>query len=164
MLNQQASAEVTTTRDGLANDAKAFEAQKASLPVTQQQQKDLELNQRADGLRQLAQTRQQELEITKQKAIGRLMDESAPLYALVAHERNCAVVLGESGLIDISPTMDITPVVVQRLDAKVTEIAFERANLQQEIAAAQAAQGRGPTAGAAPAAARPASTPARPRR
>lgn len=169
MLGQQANAEVASTRDSLGNDIKAYEGQKASLPVQQQQQKELELTQRRDSLGQLYQTRQQEIEITQQKAIGRFMDEVNPLYGLVAHERNCSIVLRENAAYDAAASMDITPAIVQRLDAKITEFAFDRANLQQEIAAAQAAQGGRVAAPAAgqPATARPASTgaaPARPRR
>jgi Skp family chaperone for outer membrane proteins len=164
MLGQQANAEITTTRDGWNNDVKAYEGQKASLPVPQQQQKELELSQRRDGLGQLLQTRQQEIQITREKALARLGDEMQPLFGLVAKERNCSIVLGEAAVIDVSPAMDITPAIIQRLDAKITEFAFVRANLQDEIAAAQARQGGAPAAGAAPAQARPASTPARPRR
>lgn len=155
MLGQQAGAELNTTGTALDNDIKAYSAQKASLPVTDQQKKELELGQRREALQQLAQTRQQEIDITRQKALGRLGEEMNPLFDLVAKERNCSIVLSEAAVLDVAPAMDITPAIAQRLDAKITEFAFDRANLQQEIAAAQAAQGRGPGAAAQPASTAP---------
>jgi Skp family chaperone for outer membrane proteins len=161
-LEQQANAELNATRTSLVNDANALKAQQPTLNQQQLEQKQLELQQRDRALQQLIEKRNQELQITEQKAFARWMTETAPLFELTARERNCSLVFDGGGVYAVAPAMDMTRDVVQKLDAKITEFTFERANYEQELAALQAAQGAqaGATPGATPA--RPAATPARP--
>jgi outer membrane protein len=161
-LMVQTRAELKATADALQNDAKVFQTSSASLPQAQQEQKALEFRQREQSLNQLAQVRQKEMEITNQKIQNRFDTEVNPLFELAIRERNCSLVFNDAGLYGANPQMDLTPSVIQKLDAKITEIAFDRANYDQEVAAQLAAQGQAPPAGTGAAAARPASTPARP--
>jgi Skp family chaperone for outer membrane proteins len=155
-IGDQTDAELQTTGTSLQADVNALEGQRATLPQTQLEQKALEIRQRNDAFQRLQQVRQRELQITVGKAMQRFDTEVGPLVEMAIGERSCSVVFDADAVVWVSPTMDITPAVVQKLDAKITEFAIDRERLDQQLAAGQ---------GAAPAAtpARPATTqPARP--
>jgi outer membrane protein len=155
-IGDQTDAELQSTGTSLQNDVNALEGQRASLPQTQLEQKALEIRQRNDAFQRLQQVRQREMQITVGKAMQRFDAEVGPLVEATIGERACSVVFDGDALVWVSPTMDITPAVVQKLDGKVTEFAIDRERLDQQLANAPGA--------AAPAApARPATTqPARP--
>lgn len=152
-IAQQTNAELTGQRTSIENDAKAVDAQRASLSREQLEQKQLEFQQRGAALQRLSQQRQQEVRLTDAKALDRIGKEMEPLVELAQRERNCSVILNADALFGISTQMDLTPSVVQKLDAKITEFAFDRERLDQQLqqgAAAPAQPARAAT-GAQPA-------------
>src|SRR5579859_7158241 len=68
-LNGQAEAELKGQQTGIQTDAKALEAQKASLPADQFQQRGQALQQRENDLQRTAQLRKAEMQLTQQKAL-----------------------------------------------------------------------------------------------
>lgn len=156
-IGQQTNAELNGVKTGIDNDAKTIDSQRASLTREQLEQKALELQQRGNSLQRLAAQRQRELQLTEGKALDRIGNEMRPVLDLTRQERNCSVVLDADSALFVSPAMDITPAVIQKLDAKITEFAFDRERLDQQLA--QPNQGAAATPAAT--AARPAAQPAK---
>ena len=152
-ITKQTQAELQSTGESLQNDAKATDAARPSMSQEAFEQKALEIRQRSDAFQRLQQVREREVQMTAGKALQRFDTEANPLFEMSVRERSCSVVLDSDNTYFISPTMDITPQVVARLDAKITEFAFDRERLDQQLAA----QGQGADRRPAPA------LPARPR-
>jgi Skp family chaperone for outer membrane proteins len=152
-IGDQTDAELQSTGTSLQADVTTLEGQRASLPQTQLEQKALEIRQRNEAFQRLQQVRQREMQITVGKAMQRFDTEVGPLVEMAIGERTCSIVFDADAVVWVSPTMDITPAVVSKLDAKLTEFAIDRERLDQQLAAGQGAQ---PAAPARPAATQPA--------
>jgi Skp family chaperone for outer membrane proteins len=137
-LSNQVNAELTGEQTSLQADAKALDAKKATLQAAQYQQQGQALQQRAQGLQEKAQQRDRELQATEQKAIARVLQEASPLVGDVVKQRACGLVLDANSVLAGNPSMDITPVVVQALNTKLTQFDFEREHLDAQAGAPQA--------------------------
>jgi outer membrane protein len=166
-ITKQTQAELQSTGESLQNDAKATDAQRPTMSQEAFEQKALEIRQRGDAFQRLQQVREREVQMTAGKALQRFDTEANPLFEMSVRERGCAIVMDADNTYYISPTMDITPAVVAKLDSKISEFAFDRERLDQQLAAqGGAAPAAGPAASRPVAnptavAPRPASTPAR---
>ena len=149
-LAAQVEAELTPERNTIQSDATALQGQQASLAQDVFQSRANTMNQRIQAFQAKADQRQQELEATQQKNLGRIAQEIQPLLVGVYNTRKCAAVFSSEGLIAANPAMDISGDVTAQLNTRMTTITFEREHLDQQAGGAR-------PAGAAPApAARPA--------
>ena len=130
-LASQAAAELTSLRTGIENDAKALDGQKATLDPTTFEQRQAQLQVRANDYQRKAQQRDQELQATEQKQLGRVQQELEPLIAQVYQQKGCSVLLNRQAVVLASPAMDITPQVIAALNAKLTQLTFDRERLDQ---------------------------------
>lgn len=135
-IEAQANAELTAERNAILADSKTLEGQRATLPQEQLEQKALQLNQRGQALQRKAQQRGREIEATQQKALSRVNDELQPFVRDVFQQRACSLLLDANAVMLTNPAMDITEAAVVKLNAKITQFAFERERL--EAAPAQA--------------------------
>jgi Skp family chaperone for outer membrane proteins len=161
-IAQQTNAELNGVRTTLQTDAQAVDGQRATLPQDQYETKQLELRQRADALQRLIQQRQREVELTENKALERISKEVEPLINVARQERNCSIILDADAVIMVHQSMDLTDSVVQKLDAKITEFAFDRERMENQQQAQGAPAGAGVAPRPATAAPRPAAAPATP--
>lgn len=141
-LQSQVRAELQGQETSLQNDAKALDAQRASLTQDQLQQRALTLQQRQTALQRTAEIRGRELEATQQKALGRVMTEINPLLRQVYTQKQCSLLLDGNAVLGSNPAMNITPDVVRLLDAKITQFPFDRERLEQPAAAPTPAPAR----------------------
>jgi len=137
----QVNAELNGEKTTLDTDAKALDAQRATLDQSTFEQRGLALQGRANALQRKAQLRDREVTATEQKAISRIGQEMDPLIKQVYQQRTCSVLLQRTAVVIANPAMDITPLVITALNGKVTQFAFDRERLDQAGAA---------TAGGAP--------------
>jgi len=135
-IEAQANAELTAEKNAIVADGKVLEGQRATLPQEQLEQKALQLNQRGQALQRKAQQRGREIEATQQKALSRINDELQPIVRDVFQQRVCSLLLDANSVMLANPAMDITEAAVVKLNAKITQFAFERERL--EAAPAQA--------------------------
>lgn len=77
------------------------------------------------------------MQATQQKAADRILSEIDPVEAQVYQQRNCSVLLSRQSVIAANPAMDITPVVITALNARISTLTFERERLDQPVAAPQ---------------------------
>jgi Skp family chaperone for outer membrane proteins len=137
-LGNQVNAELSGEQTSLQTEAKALDAKKATLQPAQYQQQGVALQQRAQVLQEKAQQRDRELQATEQKAVARVLQEASPLVGDVVKQKACGLVLDANSVLAGNPAMDITPVVVQALNGKMTQFDFEREHLDAQAGAPQA--------------------------
>lgn len=145
-LSSAVESELKAEQTAIENEAKTLDAQRASIPTDQLQQRSLTLQQRAQKWEQKAQLRARELEATRRKALTRVATELQPVVAQTYGERGCGVMLNRDQLVYANPAIDVTDAVIAKLNAKITTFPIERERLD--------------TAAAQPQAARPAAAPA----
>ncbi len=91
--------------------------------------------QRAQEAQQLEQRRQAELQYTQQMQIRAIGQAADPILVAVYQERGCGLLLDRSAVYIFNPAMDLTDIVIQRLNAALPSVSFNRlevpANLQQ---------------------------------
>jgi Skp family chaperone for outer membrane proteins len=139
-LSQAADAELRAERTRLETEKRALEAQRATPTMTQEQleQRALTYNQQAAAFERKAQLRVRELQATEQKQLQRVAQELQPLILQAYAERNCGLMVDRSVIYAANPAMDVTDIVVQKLNAKITTLTFERERLDQPAAAVPA--------------------------
>ena len=147
-LLAQTNAELNAEKTAIDNDAKALEGQRTTLDQNTLEQRAAALQVRANSLQRKAQQREREIQVTEQKAFGRVGEEMEPLIRTAYQQKTCSVLFNRNGIVLVNPASDLTPQVVTALNAKITQFAFDRERLDQPA----------PTAArpAAPAAAAPA--------
>lgn len=126
VLSDQAQTEIDRERTPLEAEIKAFEAQAKTLTPAQVQEKRTALATRMDALQRKAATRSREMELTRQKVTDRIGAEAESVVTQVYKTRNCGALFSREAMMGANPAMDITPAVIQALDAKITTITFER--------------------------------------
>jgi len=136
-LQAQVNAELTADATSLQNDAKAYEAKKATLAEAAQQQQAQALQTRAAAFDQKRQQRQNELQATEQKAFARVLQEAGPLLPDLIKGKACAVVLDANAILAANEVMNLTPVVVTALNGKIQTFDFDREHLDPNAAPAQ---------------------------
>jgi len=154
-LTQAVEAELTPERNWIQGEERTLQQQASSatptIPREQLEQRALALRQRAGAFERKAQLRVRELQATQQKALSRIATELRPILGQVYAERNCSIMLDQGVLYNANPSMDVTDMVIQRLNAKIQTFAFERERLDTAPAASAAAPAAGRPAAPAPA-------------
>jgi outer membrane protein len=100
-------------------------------------------------LQRKAQQREREIQATEQKAYGRVGEEMEPLIRQAYQARACSMLINRNSVVLANPASDITPQVVTALNAKITQFAFDRERLDQNLTPAPAAAAPRPAAPAA---------------
>jgi len=131
-LKAQSDAELNTEAQGIKTDGAALQAQKATLPADQYEQRGEAINARINALQQKAQLRQAELQKTEEKVTVQIQQTAEPIMQQAFTQHNCSVLFTSSAIMYGAPSMDITRDVLTGLDAKLTQIQFDREHLDQQ--------------------------------
>ncbi|MDO8911760.1 MAG: OmpH family outer membrane protein [Phenylobacterium sp.] len=135
----QVEAELKAEEAALQRDGQALESQKATLDQGTFDTRAAGLQVRLNAYKRKSQQRDNELDRTQQKALGRVGQEMEPIMRQVYQQRQCSVLLRAESVLVANPAMDISPAILTGLNAKITQFAFERERLDQPAAAPQAA-------------------------
>ena len=135
-LKAQVDAELNGQGSSLQADAKALDTQRTTLSADQYGQKVAALQARDRDLQRLAQLRQRELQATQEKAFGVIGQQAEPIIRQAVGEKSCSILLNGAAVVVTNPGMDLSPLVVQRLDAKIQQFAFDREHLDTQAAGA----------------------------
>jgi outer membrane protein len=138
-LEAQVTAELTPEGNTLNTELKAYQASAASLTPDARRTREAALQQKVDAIQRKQQVRGRELEVTRAKAVNRILTELNPIARSVYESRNCSMLLNEDAVLFANPSMDITDTVVAQLNAKITNFQFERERIDQQAAPAPAA-------------------------
>jgi Skp family chaperone for outer membrane proteins len=134
-LKSQVDAEINSEGTALQTDAKTLQGQRASLSNDQYEQKIGALQVRDQALQRKIQLREREMQATQEKAFGTIGQQADPIVRQVIGERTCSLVLNGAAVVVANPAMDLSPIIVQRLDAKIQQFAFDREHLDTAAAA-----------------------------
>ena len=129
-LTDQTQAEINADKQSIESESKALDAQKASLPAAQFQQKQRALAGRVKALQDKAALRSREIEVTREKALNQIADALRPVIAQAYGARGCGLLVDRNSVLGGNMAGDLTAAVVQGLDAKMTTITFNRETLQ----------------------------------
>lgn len=132
-LTAQVQAEIATERKPIETDAKAFQAEQAKLSPELRQSRAQALEQRLRAVQQKAALRAKEIDATREKAMARIIVTMQPLVADAYKAKSCGLLIDRAAVLGGNMANDLTPAVIQALDARMPTINFER----ETLAAAQ---------------------------
>lgn len=125
-LGQDAQAEVDAERKPVDVDVEAFNATSEKLPAEQRQSRQLALATRLQPIEAKAAQRNREIDATRTKVLARISGELQPVVAQVYRARGCGLLVDRNSVIGGNMANDLTPAVVQGLDAKIATLTFDR--------------------------------------
>lgn len=88
--------------------------------------------QRAQEAQQLEQRRQAELQYTQQMQVRAMAQAADPILVAVYQERGCGLMLDRSAVYVMNPAMDVTDIVIQRLNTALPSLSFNRLEVPAE--------------------------------
>jgi Skp family chaperone for outer membrane proteins len=135
-LADAAEAEIETDRKPLEAEIKAFQAEAPKMSEAQHHTREQALGAKLQPVQAKAALRGREIEATRAKVMGRIADAAQPVIAQVFKQRACGLLLDRNTVLAGNMTNDLTPAVVQGLDAKISTIAFEREALPTQAPSA----------------------------
>lgn len=138
-LGDVVTAELRPEGTTLAAEENALKAEQNRETPAFQQRANTFL-QRANAYQQKVAQRQQELQATEVEQLTRISTELRPILTTVYQQRQCSLLVDANSVLAANPAMDITPTVVQQLNAKLPSLTFDRKRLDQQAAARPAAQ------------------------
>lgn len=125
-LSQQVSGELQPYAQSIEAEITALEQGRGTIPEQEFAQRSQALQQRIGEARQLEAQRQQELEYTLNLQLRAIAQATDPILVAVYQERGCGLLLSREAVIEMNPAMDITDVVIQRLNAALPSLSFSR--------------------------------------
>jgi len=137
-LADQAQSEIDAERKPIDADVQAYRSQAASLTAEQRQTREQALQQRLQKVQTDQAQRGRQLEATRIKAMGQIAQYAQPVIAATYRTKSCGLLLDRNAVLGGNTSNDLTPLVVQGLDAKITTISF---NLEQVPAGSGASAG-----------------------
>ena len=127
LLGQKAQASLEADRRRLEAEAKALQGQQMTPQQGQHRQQQLQA--RAQALQGAAAQASRELEATRAKATGLIAEAVQPVVVAVYQSKGCGLLLSREAVLGGNMANDLTPAVLQGLNAKMTTITFEREHL-----------------------------------
>jgi Skp family chaperone for outer membrane proteins len=124
-LAQQAQTSLNAEKARLEARGKALEARRATLTPLQIQAQGQALNQAAQALQAKAAERSQQIDATKNRAYGLVLEQAKPMIAQAYAAHNCGLLFGREAVLTGNMGNDLTPEVLAALDAKGTPVTFD---------------------------------------
>lgn len=124
-LQRGAQTEVNTETNALTSEDKALQAQRATMKPADYDAKARALRTRLAALQQKATLRSQQWEATRQKAIQRIHGEMEQVIAPAYKAHSCGLLVDRNSVLGGNMGNDLTPAVVQALDARISTITFD---------------------------------------
>jgi Skp family chaperone for outer membrane proteins len=130
-LQTQVEAELGAEKASIDNDAKALDGQRATLDQAAFEKRATDLQSRANAFQRKVDVRSREMQLTSDKALGRLDRETKPVLDQVYQQKQCSLLLQAGALLAYNPAMDLTPQVMAGLNAKIQRFDINRERLDQ---------------------------------
>ncbi len=125
-MGEQMNTELERESKAIAAEKDRISSQRDQLTQVQLQQRVEALGRRAQNFEQLMKTRGQELEATRAKAMETINKYLEPILKEVTTRRGAEILVDRSQLIYANSSVDITPEVIQKLDATLKPFRVER--------------------------------------
>jgi Skp family chaperone for outer membrane proteins len=134
-LGVRAQTNLEAEKRKIETDYKALQTQGPTMAPQQAQAKQKQLQSRAQALQDSAARTQRELEATRAKALEQIQDAAQPVIQSAYQAKGCGLLVAREAVLGGNMANDITPAVIQGLNAKMTTITFDRERLPASSAA-----------------------------
>lgn len=124
-LTHASQVEFDGEKASLEARAKALSARRATLPPAQLQTQGQALNQRYQALQAKAAARSRQLEDTRAKATGQLIDAAQPFVAQAFAAHGCGLLFAREAVLGGNLGNDLTSEIVTAMDAKAAPITID---------------------------------------
>jgi outer membrane protein len=125
-LAQEVQGEIAPYAQQLQTEYQALQAGASTIPADQLNQRRQALQQRAQEAQQLEQTRDGELRYTLAEQRKKISEAIEPILVAVYQEKGCGIMIDRESVFIMNPAMDVTPLVIQRLNAALPTLSFNR--------------------------------------
>lgn len=125
-LAQEVQGEIAPYAQQLQTEYQALQAGASTIPADQLNQRRQALQQRAQEAQQLEQTRDGELRYTLAEQRKKISEAIEPILVAVYQEKGCGIMIDRESVFVMNPAMDVTPLVIQRLNAALPTLSFNR--------------------------------------
>lgn len=125
-LAQEVQGEIAPYAQQLQTEYQALQAGASTIPADQLNQRRQALQQRAQEAQQLEQTRDNELRYTLAEQRKKISEAIEPILVAVYQEKGCGIMIDRESVFIMNPAMDVTPLVIQRLNAALPTLSFNR--------------------------------------
>jgi len=125
-LATEVQGELAPYATAIQTEAQALQTGAASIPADQQQQRRQALQQRVQEAQQLEQTRSEELRYTLSEQRRLISEAVEPVLVAVYQEKGCGILIDRESVFIMNPAMDVTATVIQRVNAALPTLSFNR--------------------------------------
>lgn len=139
-LEEAANKELNAEVSKVVKEGEDLQKQKGLMAEDVWTQKAQQVAIKQNNLPALREVKLRELQISEQKALGKLNDAMLPILKTIVESRGATVLLDRSAVMYASTDTDITQQVIAELDKKLTSVTVEKTNLaelQKQAAEAQ---------------------------
>ncbi|HRO33624.1 MAG TPA: OmpH family outer membrane protein [Brevundimonas sp.] len=131
-LAQEVRGELQPYATTIQTEITALQQGQASIPADQMQQRRQALQQRIQEAQQLEQTRETELRYTLSEQRRQISAAVEPILVAIYQERGCGIMIDRESVFMMNPTMDVTDLVIQRLNTSLPTLSFNRLQVPVE--------------------------------
>lgn len=125
-LAQEVQGEIQPYATTIQSEAQALQQGAATIPADQMNQRRQQLQQRIQEAQQLEATRENELRYTLAEQRRKISEAIEPLLVAVYQEKGCGIMIDRESVFIMNPAMDVTDTVIQRLNAQLPTLSFNR--------------------------------------
>ena len=125
-LAQEVQGELQPYATNIQNEAQQLQASGSGLPADQLNQRRQALQQRAQEAQQLEATRENELRYTLAVQRQAITEAVSPILTAIYQEKGCGLLLDRESVFMMNPAMDVTDTAIQRLNAALPTLSFNR--------------------------------------
>jgi outer membrane protein len=116
-MQQGVAGPLNAERDSIAAADKALTAEKPKLSAAKFQEQADALQRRAQTYSATVQTRNAQFTQTRDNALNQIAQSVTPILVSTITEHKCSLIVERNGIYGANPAMDLTPEVIQRLNA-----------------------------------------------
>ncbi|WAC58844.1 OmpH family outer membrane protein [Brevundimonas sp. SL130] len=125
-LAQEVQGELQPYATAIQSEAQQLQTSGASLPAADLQSRRQALQQRAQEAQQLESTRENELRYTLAMQRQAITEAVSPILTALYQEKGCGLLLDRESVFMMNPAMDLTDTAIQRLNAALPTLSFNR--------------------------------------
>jgi outer membrane protein len=125
-LAQEVRGELTPYATAIQTEIGALQQGQATIPADQLNTRRQQLQQRVQEAQQLEQTRDAELRYTLSEQRRLISAAVEPILVTVYQERGCGLLLDRESVFIMNPAMDVTDLVIQRVNTALPTLSFNR--------------------------------------
>ena len=125
-LAQEVQGELQPYATAIQTEAQALQQGAATIPADQMNQRRQQLQTRIQEAQQLEATRENELRYTLAEQRRKISEAIEPLLVAVYQEKGCGIMIDRESVFIMNPAMDVTDTVIQRLNAQLPTLSFNR--------------------------------------